>query len=1397
MRITRIRDSLPGETILSVHPTPMPQLVADWRRRLNYYTGRSLSGVALSAEQDGRSGHLATIGQATSYGVVSGFAVRATEGAEPQLMISPGRGITPGGEDVVVAESLAIDWRQLDVVFTEDAPPSLLEAVQLQRLATRIEIENDQPVTLLDWLTAQNEDGPNAHVGVLVLQPVVYGRFADLGPDDPCEIDPDNDAFDDRRWVDGCRIAFHVWPDSWSATLDAANSTWRNELAYRIFEAESALQAGQIMPWETHAVPIALIGIAADNTIDFIDRNSIVRSAGKPKIRKSIVENHGSGMLWHARIHQFAEQVADQISRGQSYDEISDSFDFIPPTGVAPLDTVQLMSVIGDRPQRLPIAQESFFSRFSSDLSIRYSPIPEEELDLALRASQSQRPFERDQTDEMQLLIPVPQRYFDPRLLIVEQVAAIFGETMAAYIARRAEWLQRRQLSRRSASKIIRSISGTGTVYPDPDPGALGVVETVGADPLVPTEPTFAMSVALLTESETDAEDAPQGNVLLSYDVDDANGTLTMNVQVLGMAIGEIQGVQLRHGSNGSEPVDFPVDFEDTNGDGVLHSELSIEVTERIDDLVDGNLHLDVLSNNSGRTISGQLALSPIDRLEVNLRSVDAIQSEADQLGSLGVAPFMDELERKVKQADDVVDIGFTAANSALYRVRQLMLGTTDASRLATSPALAAIAVKGESASTTRDDIRRFIDDLKLKDTDEPVEEGRTPSVEDTAPRDTSGLGGVGPLNTVSGGFQTGTSGSTVLHNFGEISGGFPRDGFVALDPGDALDPRAVQGVDLTRGDASSEFVAAFAQPITPRFEIETSILNQLYLPGKPELPRNITIGERLRISESNETKNAAVATFYQAVTSVMELQMNVDDIEVSGIVVVDGDNAVSENRRAKRESHSIAELKADDELLKRIRDDPDIQNPDEADHYSAAIDILEHCIALLRRVEGRVQQYRAAIAECQRTLAELQRLAVQADKRLKEISDELAEARHDVSVGQSLIDEEQSRVDAINAHRDQIVSRHVKYVAFHRPRMFLAAKNPPARDLDPGITEEPLPACLSREIEDMPDELRAMIDLVRDVPIKWFPRISNLLNKLDQPPVLERSLRIANRRARTHLVNEKVASFQVGTTLFSQSIGKVFAAQTNIVNRFRAISAQTNIAAITKLGWKATNEEAKKLVTLGDLFDSDHARSEVVQEASRELDLIAKVANCLYRAVGGIPSEVRLAWAENISQFDQPVDLSDLTRLPKWGDSRIEFPQRIEIQSLNRWLYARVNPKESEAIGLMNDLVRVCILLASHAPVKKILSGRIEKPAPLQLDANVLVRFTSPNVRIGMPVQMYKANRVVARAVVDDIVGGRAMTRVLQVYQSHVVMDKDDHVQFGERAGSSFGSGRETRFLR
>ena len=239
-----------------------------------------------------------------------------------------------------------------------------------------------------------------------------------------------------------------------------------------------------------------------------------------------------------------------------------------------------------------------------------------------------------------------------------------------------------------------------------------------------------------------------------------------------------------------------------------------------------------------------------------------------------------------------------------------------------------------------------------------------------------------------------------------------------------------------------------------------------------------------------------------------------------------------------------------------------------------------------------------------------------------------------------------------------------------------------------------------------------------------------------------------------------------------------------------KSVKAGIDLARLASLTWVGVVAEAQRVLTLRDLIEGPHGKAGVSQRAAAELANITSVATCLYHRFGEVLPAIRLVWAERLSQFDQGVSLRNLAALPRWGE--IEFQDRREAQIFVDWLYERVDRKRPEAVGLVDTIVRVCLLLASHAPVNQLVTGRVRKPVVarpgVKIDISVLTAQL-PKLSIGMQAHIYSGPTVVATAVVQDLAAGVVTAQVIQTAASTVAIEVDANVHFAA-AGSSTALG-------
>ena len=214
-------------------------------------------------------------------------------------------------------------------------------------------------------------------------------------------------------------------------------------------------------------------------------------------------------------------------------------------------------------------------------------------------------------------------------------------------------------------------------------------------------------------------------------------------------------------------------------------------------------------------------------------------------------------------------------------------------------------------------------------------------------------------------------------------------------------------------------------------------------------------------------------------------------------------------------------------------------------------------------------------------------------------------------------------------------------------------------------------------------------------------------------------------------------------------------------------------------------------MVSLGDLIDGEHGRGEVARRAAVAYDQMAHVTACLHAEFSAVLPAIRLEWAERLSQFDAAPRLRDLSVLPRWP--QVEYIDRRKMQAFVDWLFDQLDAKEPRAQDLMNDIVRMCLLLAADAPIGRILAGRLPRPTVARPGVRIpLTAFDAGRLRVGMQALIYSGSQVLVRAVVEDI-GSEISARVIQTATTEVNLGVDARVQFAETAQVSLARPRAT----
>lgn len=1286
MKLIRPTNLFRAERVIAITPTPGTYISERWNRRLNYYTGRVLTHTALNIEQHHHSGHLSMYGRQLSPGTVYGLELSYQWTPAPS---------EPTGEPVTaeVAEITPVVIEALEAVPepVPDKPDVIWEFHISAGLGITIDGEDvclSQPLKV-EVNKIPVVDGPTdlpRGLGILVLQPIVADSAGPQDEKDPCEIDPANDAFEDWQLMDGCRLAWYTWP-SVSPELPSSNQRFCNEVTYAIFSYEQQ-QDGKPLPWELAGVPLAMAYINRGGAVTFAARYAVVRQGGSPRALRPRVPGSGTPYLWQARIQAFSEHIQQLQEQGKTIEEAIQYFRFLPPAGFLPKAILDL---------------KTLQTRFSlSHYDIQAVPLPVEQLEIALEATAGMQPFDLFVSDQVKILVPVPQELYEPRLLKQEQVDPIFSQTINDILAELGLQLGRRQALRDMAPTVNGAIDPqTVPVYPDPDPEA--VPGEVAAPP-------------------------PEG------------------------------------------------DEAPTN-----HEALATEALDALHQWLDDKTPLS----------------------DTELGSIDPADTGADTF--IGLNPFITVLEKKINSANDKIDFGFLRLQTDIYRVRQIMLSSTEASRLATSPILATIA-KGETSFATQENLKTYFDTAM--------------TAKAGAARSFAASTGVAGGGGSAGGIFSGGIDVKMSKDVDTI---FESGSGSSIDDIFKTSKRAVLvgGVEMEAVSTPAEIVGK--EPIV----------------GEAHEFRTTTIADRVAQPPALEAKSFAVATKASILSdfSDPELDIKLDDLEVTLaghdtaiLSTADYDARLAEANLSDNENTifsarsqqagdrvavfigplTVSELDLlGDENGTNLRAllaglvgmnkgsltdaglpqlvlggwlDPDPLDGDEAAFLSRGVTALETTVAMLRKVEGRINGYRKAVEKCKETLKTSNRIAGAWDTDLKAVDDKVAEYRHDVTVARALFEEEKARIKAINERRADILENHVAFLAYVRLRTTSLRLDAPAFELH-GIFEDPVPACL-KQVAQAPDELQDMLDLFRDIPLKWLPFVRQLVVKLDRPEILKSAFYYAQQKAKLRASQpvlvaapQVLGSSSPSTSKYGQTISKVLTAYQQTTYTFMQKKSLLDLQLLEKMSWKEASRKAQEDLSLADLIESGKGRSALAQRAAREMEHLENVAVCLYTRCGDAAPAVRLRWADKISAFDQAINLQNLDVLPGWDT--VDFEMRRDLQRLVDWLFSRVDRKIPEAVALLNDLVRVCILLASHAPVSSIINGHVPEPTTGKVGDVIDLELDKGKVRVGMRVAVFSGLDLAVQGIVEDLSETAARVKVTQSKQATFQIEQGAKARF------------------
>jgi hypothetical protein len=572
-------------------------------------------------------------------------------------------------------------------------------------------------------------------------------------------------------------------------------------------------------------------------------------------------------------------------------------------------------------------------------------------------------------------------------------------------------------------------------------------------------------------------------------------------------------------------------------------------------------------------------------------------------------------------------------------------------------------------------------------------------------------------------------------------------------------------------------------------------------------LTRFIPRGRRdhIRLSDAMEALQDATTARHELTKSflslVKELGVDVTGMTLKGIARVDRPNGVrvavltsktqgGPTKLIARDDYTVRSVLDNrlllEDVLARLDEEPEAVGRAlaathsrvrwaESDYFSTSIKHLEHMLLLLRELERQARTFTLPVEAYRETLLRLEAFWAELDKRMKLVDGEVAEARQDVTVSRALMAEELQRLDGINQRRRRVFDQHVPFLVFQRPRTRDLTVEAPVRVLDTGIVEDILPEVFA-STDAAPPELLAYVELVRDSPLKWFSFAPQLLRKLDRIEYIHRTFVRAQVRAVERVPIKLPFVAGRSSARFFTGMSRLVDAREELIARKRQVLVRFQPAVLERKSWVELQQSAHEQLSLDDLIDMSHGRADIGQTATLELERISKVATGLYQRFGEVLPVIRLEWAEQMSQYDADVDLRDLSRLPNWD--QLDVTDRREFQTLVDWLFQRVVTNEPEAASLMSDLVRLCMLLASHAPVDELISGHLSQPSVAKAGGTLELAVDPSRVRVGMHVRI-NAGAQVVEAVVEDLASGVARAKVLTTSAPTVHLPEKSSARF------------------
>ncbi len=701
-----------------------------------------------------------------------------------------------------------------------------------------------------------------------------------------------------------------------------------------------------------------------------------------------------------------------------------------------------------------------------------------------------------------------------------------------------------------------------------------------------------------------------------------------------------------------------------------------------------------------------------------------------------GLEIFMLALKNNIQKTEDILNAGYVKAETDMYRLRQVLLGNEKSSRMATSPAMGQI-VSGQTSQPSTGDVETYFKAAAKAGAEKAAEASK--AADAAEPDNTEKI--VPERRTLFSKRLTLERSKPLVERIYESPSVEVKSNAVKTKS-DILDTMADIPLEL---DDEVEVVGS-GKAIMKEDEYNAALETL----GDDANSRQVMEGRAVK-------SGSWVILSTTGLTDVEKEKLGAQKQKVDDILT----------EKSGRKGVPLSTLKTDASLGKNIRDgllDPDPDDGDEADYFSAGVTSLEHALNAMRAVEKRLADYKKALQQSQKTLLALEANASRWKDKLGEADDKLMALRHDALVTRSLFEEEKSRLAAINERRRAIIDAYVTSLVFVRPRLVDARLDVPSVPLYAEYAN-PVPACLAEDFE-AEGELAEMLDVFREVPLAWLTDAKGLVKLVNEPSVLVDVMKQSKNRT-YKILSESVAaetkSYKTyNTHAYGKAMGKIVSANRQYRQDMAKQKTASDLTGLNAKTWAQLADSAESQVSLADLMEKGKGFSKLAVSAAEIMENLEDVAVSLYHLCNELEPAVKLQWANLMSIYDKPVDLRHLETLPSFD--KLDFIFRRDLQNMVDWLFSQVDVAVDRARETMNDLVRVCILLAGHAPVSAIVKGYVGAPSTGKVGDFIDITVNQGKIKVGMLATVFTGQAMAVQGVVTDV--GENATRV-QVTQA------------------------------